>query len=105
VQQATELIKKCPVKHILVCGWPCWVVADFMGTWGWERAVQEMLCVMSAALLPASGISVELLKKRLGIGVKKQLGWCLIATCGSLSCALTLLCLHFTTLVALWTGG
>jgi hypothetical protein len=42
---------------------------------------------MSFALLLASGILVELLKKRLGIGVKKQLGWCLIAICGNLFCA------------------
>jgi hypothetical protein len=41
-----------------------------MVTWGWERPVQKMLCVMSFALLLANGISVKLLKK-LGIGVKK----------------------------------
>ncbi len=70
LQQAIELIKKCPMKHILVCGWPCLVVVDFMVTQGWEKLVQEMLCVMSSALLLASGISVELLK-RLGISVKK----------------------------------
>jgi hypothetical protein len=42
-----------------------------MVTRGWERLVQEMLCVMSFTLLLASGISVELLK-RLGIGVKSN---------------------------------
>ncbi len=67
------MIKKYLVKHIFVYGWPCWVVVDFMVTWGWERLVQKMLCVMSFTLLLAIGILVELLK-RLGKGVKKQLG-------------------------------
>jgi len=49
---------------------------------------------MSFALLLASGILLELLKKRLGIGVKKQLGWCLIAICGSLFCAFSVLTFH-----------
>ncbi len=39
------------MKHIFVCGWPYWVVANFMVAWGWEACAGNVVCYVICTIV------------------------------------------------------
>ncbi len=69
-----------------------------------EACVRVVMCYVICTAIGKWDFN-KIVEKKAWNRCEKQLGWCLFATCVNLSCALTFLCLHVTTLVALSIRG